>query len=155
MPAGPLREPVAPALQRACAVVMIGACEQRLDLGSLPILQAQLLAVDIDALKGRRVFAFAGIGRPAKFVATLRGLGADIVWTRDFPDHHPYSDSELVALEAAAQAKNAELVTTEKDWVRLAPRWREKIRPLTVELRWDDPAALERVLAPALERARG
>lgn len=155
MPAGPLREPIAPALGRASAVVMIGAAEQQLDLGHLPILQAQLAPIDADAFKGQRVIAFAGIGRPAKFFATLRELGADIAWTREFTDHHPYSESELVALDALAQAKNATLVTTEKDWVRLPANWHGKIRALKVELRWDDAAALERVLAPALEAARG
>jgi tetraacyldisaccharide 4'-kinase len=154
MPAGPLREPVAAALQRASAVVTIGACEQRLDT-RLPVLTAQLAAIDPAALKGQRVIAFAGIGRPEKFFATLREIEADIVWTREFPDHHPYSDGELVALDALAQAKNAALVTTEKDWVRLPAKWQEKVRALKVELRWDDPAALERVIAPPLEAARG
>jgi tetraacyldisaccharide 4'-kinase len=155
MPAGPLREPAAPALERASAVVMIGACEQPLDLGRLPILKAALAPIDADALKGQRVVAFAGIGRPTKFFATLRELGADLAWTRDFPDHHPYSAGELDTLAAAARAKNATLVTTEKDWVRLPPQWREKIRALKVALRWDDAAALERMLAPALGAAHG
>jgi tetraacyldisaccharide 4'-kinase len=155
MPAGPLREPIAPALKRASAVVMIGASEQRLDVGRLPILEAGLVPINADPFKGQRVFAFAGIGRPAKFFATLRALGADIVWTRAFPDHHAFGNSELVALEAAALAKNAALVTTEKDWVRLPASWQGKIRALKVELRWDDTAALERVLAPALKAAHG
>jgi tetraacyldisaccharide 4'-kinase len=159
IPAGPLREPVAPALKRASAVVLIGAKAATLELDDLPVLAARLAPVDAREFTGARVFAFAGIGRPAKFFATLRELGADLVWTRDFPDHHPYSDGDLVALDAAARAKNAALVTTEKDWVRLSPRWREKTRTLKVALRWDDAAALERVLAPALkgqpEAARG
>ena len=60
-----------------------------------------------------------------------------------------------MALEAAAQAKNAMLVTTEKDWVRLPLHWQAKIRALKVALRWNDTTALERVLAPALEARRG
>lgn len=153
MPAGPLREPAAPALRRASAVVMIGACEKRIELGHLPILTAQLAPLEADALRGQRVVAFAGIGRPAKFFATLTALGAVLAATHDFPDHHPYSESDFVALAAAAEADDAILVTTEKDWMRLSPRWCEKIRALKVALRWDDPDALERALAPALERA--
>ena len=61
----------------------------------------------------------------------------------------------FVSLAADAQAENAILVTTEKDWVRLSPRWCEKIRALKVTLHWDDDAALERVLMPALETAHG
>jgi tetraacyldisaccharide 4'-kinase len=155
MPAGPLREPVAPALQRASAVVMIGACEKRIELGGLPILSAQLAPVEGDALKGQRVVAFAGIGRPAKFFATLTALGATLAATHDFPDHHPYSESDFVSLAADAEAENAILVTTEKDWVRLSPRWCEKIRALKVALRWDDEAARDRVLARAWESVAG
>ena len=155
MPAGPLREPVAPALKRASAVVLIGAKATTLDLRGVPVLAAQLAPVAGDEFRGAKVFAFAGIGRPAKFFASLRELGAEIVWTRGFPDHHPYSAGELDTLGAAAQAKNAALVTTEKDWVRLPPRWRETIRVLKVALRWDDPAALGALLAPVLEAAHG
>jgi tetraacyldisaccharide 4'-kinase len=155
IPAGPLREPVAAALKRASAIVLIGAKATTLDLRGLPVLAAQLAPVAREAFTDARVFAFAGIGRPAKFFATLRELGADLAWTRDFPDHHPYSAGELDTLAAAAHAKNAALVTTEKDWVRLPATWRERIRALKVELRWDDTAALERVLTHALERPLG
>jgi tetraacyldisaccharide 4'-kinase len=155
LPAGPLREPVATALKRASAVILIGAKATTLDLHDLPVLAAWLAPVAADEFKDARVFGFAGIGRPEKFFASLREAGAELVWTRDFPDHHSYSDGELVALEAAAKAKNARLVTTEKDWVRLPLSWREKTRALKVALRWDDTAALERVLAPALEAAHG
>jgi tetraacyldisaccharide 4'-kinase len=149
MPAGPLREPAASALQRASALVMIGTCEKRIALGPLPILTAQLAPIAAEALQGQRVVAFAGIGRPAKFFATLTALGADIVEQKAFADHYRFSDSDLDTLDALARAKSAMLVTTEKDWVRVPQRWREKIRILKVALRWDDSAALERVLEAA------
>jgi tetraacyldisaccharide 4'-kinase len=149
IPAGPLREPVAAALKRASAVVLIGAKATTLDLRNVPVLAAQLTPIAGDDLTGARLFAFAGIGWPAKFFSTLRELGAELVWTRDFPDHHPYSAGELDTMAAAARAKNAALVTTEKDWVRLPPAWRERIRVLKVALRWDDAAALDHVLARA------
>ena len=155
MPAGPLREPVGDALKRAGAIVMIGNSAQHLVFGALPILAARLVALGAEDLRGARVFAFAGIGRPAKFFATLTELGSEIAWTREFPDHHPYGAGELNALATAAEAKGAALITTEKDWVRLPESWRAKIRALKVALRWDDPATLERVLAPALTSAHG
>lgn len=155
IPAGPLREPVARALGRADAVVIIGDIPQPLALGDVPVLRARLVPVAADDLKNARVFAFAGIGRPAKFFASLREIGAEIAATREFPDHHPYAEGELDALDAIAQAKAAMLVTTEKDWVRLPPAWRGKIRALKVALHWDDDTALDRILAPVLEGAHG
>ena len=76
-------------------------------------------------LKGQRVVAFAGIGRPAKFFATLRALGcAEIAEQQGFADHYRYTELDLHTLDALAQANNAMLVTTEKDWARLPLPWR-------------------------------
>jgi tetraacyldisaccharide 4'-kinase len=155
IPAGPLREPVAQALSRATAIVMVGKNLHGFAAGGVPMLGAQLVPVGGDDLKGTRVVAFAGIGRPEKFFATLRELGATLVGQRSFPDHHRYADSDIVDLAAMARVNSATLVTTEKDWVRLSPALRSKIRGLKVELHWDEPVALARLIAPTLERSRG
>ena len=73
------------------------------------------------ALAGRRVFAFAGLGRPAGFAATLGELGAEVVGSRWFDDHHRYSGRELAAVLEAAAAGGALPVTTAKDAVKLPP----------------------------------
>ena len=71
-------------------------------------------------LAGRRVFAFAGIGNPAAFRATLVGLGAEVVDFRPLPDHHPYAAADAELLGRAASAVAAELVvTTLKDLVKI------------------------------------
>ena len=77
MPAGPLREPIARALERASAAVIVGASAHTVAFDHLPVLGARLVPLEADDLKAARVVAFAGIGRPAKFFATLRELGAD------------------------------------------------------------------------------
>ncbi len=155
MPAGPLRESPARGLARADAVVLLGRDESNLGatLGSnLPLLTARLEPrPGSESLAGRKVLAFAGIGRPEKFFAMLAGLGGaelgvELVETRAFPDHHPYSAAELRSLRQRARALGAILVTTEKDAVRLAPDQREGIETLAVAVAWDDPAALQALL---------
>jgi tetraacyldisaccharide 4'-kinase len=155
MPAGPLREPVAPALGRSDAVVMIGDNTQALTLGTVPMLTARLAPLDGDDLKDKRVVAFAGIGRPAKFFATLIELGATIIERRGFPDHHRYAESDIASLAAMARDHDAVLITTEKDDMRLPPTYRDQVRVLKVALRWDDEAALAHLLAPVPESAHG
>src|SRR5207248_2263524 len=95
----------------------------------------------------------AGIGRPEKFFATLRRLGATLVSAQSFPDHHPYRAEEIYRLRDAAARENVRLVTTAKDWVRLPPELRAGIEVLEVEIRWRDPAMLERLLSDFLQRA--
>jgi tetraacyldisaccharide 4'-kinase len=131
-------------------VVLLGHDERNLGptLGSsLPLLTARLEPrSESESLEGRKVLAFAGIGRPEKFFATLAGLGAELAETRAFPDHHPYAAAELRELRERAQALGAVLVTTEKDAVRLVPSQREGIETLAVAVAWDDPAALQALL---------
>jgi tetraacyldisaccharide 4'-kinase len=143
IPAGPLREPVAQGLSRADAVILMNDGNPDLGDYSGPVLRARLVA-DGEDLRGRRVFAFAGIGRPEKFVASLKEAGAIITGTQFFADHHPYSDSEIAALKA--RAGDAQLVTTEKDLVRLHAKDRAGIKVLPVHARFDDEAALDRLL---------
>jgi tetraacyldisaccharide 4'-kinase len=149
-PAGPLREPAAWGLARARAVVLVGGDEtgfERVYGAGRTILRARLEPVS-RALAGAKVFAFAGIGRPAKFFATLRDLGCEIAGAREFPDHHPYSRAELDAL--IRDAGEARLVTTQKDRVRIPADLRGRFEALAVRLVFDDPASLDAILAEAL-----
>jgi tetraacyldisaccharide 4'-kinase len=155
MPAGPLREPLAGGLARADAVVIIGADTVNaaaLLPPRLPVYNARAVPLPgaADDIAGRAVFAFAGIGRPAKFYATLREMGCDIRGTRDFADHHPFTAEEAMALCEAAAALNAVPVTTEKDAVRLPMPARAMVRVLPVVLEWEEADALDRLLAPVL-----
>jgi len=74
-----------------------------------------------DFIRGKRIVAFAGIARPEVFRETLIQLGADITHFKGFRDHHFFQESEIRALVAERQRLHAELlITTEKDYVRLA-----------------------------------
>jgi len=153
MPAGPLREPVKSGMGRANAIVAIGdgapvTAGAPVTGDGKPVLRARLVpAVDPDHWRHRRVLAFAGIGRPEKFFDTLRGLGCDVVATRAFADHQPYDPDTVMRLIDAATATSALLVTTEKDYVRLPPAGRDVAVALPVRLEFDDPEAVDRLLA--------
>ena len=97
-------------------------------------------------MAGERVLAFAGIGRPEKFFATLRELGAELVETRSFPDHHPFRAGEIDELLRAAERARACLITTAKDIVRVPAEKRAAIEVLEVEISWHDPDALHELL---------
>jgi tetraacyldisaccharide 4'-kinase len=151
IPAGPLREPWADALGRADAVIINGTGDAPVpDCGTVPLLFGRIQPLQPRAFAARPVFAFAGIGRPAKFYDTLRAMGARIVQTRDFPDHHPYTMPEIEAVIAAAGAAGAVPVTTAKDAVRLPPRFRDRVEVVEIAFVFEDEAALDRLLDQGL-----
>jgi tetraacyldisaccharide 4'-kinase len=155
IPAGPLRESVKAGLARTDAIVLIGDGEppDAVRAARQPVLRADFEPVDAARFRGVRVAAFAGIGRPAKFFASLRRIGAEIVAARPFPDHHRFSLAEIAGLRRDAERAGALLVTTAKDWFRLPAASRAGIGKFEIELRWRDPAALSELLAPVLRSA--
>ncbi len=125
LPAGPLRAPIRTQLRHAHAILRLDEGRhavpviRRAARAGLPVYSAMTRVVRPEHFAGRRMLAFAGIGNPAKFFLTLSGTGAEIVRTREFPDHYPYRDEDLRQLEEEASAQGLELVTTAKDAVRL------------------------------------
>ncbi|MEM9756230.1 MAG: tetraacyldisaccharide 4'-kinase, partial [Pseudomonadota bacterium] len=161
IPAGPLREAIAPGLARADLVIAIGTVEARTDFiatwghaMSVPILGAMLRPLPTGLpLSGTPVLAFAGIADPARFFATLRGLGADLRKAIPLADHQPLAPTLISRLLREARAEGAIVVTTEKDAVRLPAALRQQITALPVRLSLENDTELSDRLA-AVARTR-
>lgn len=167
MPAGPLRAPLEAQLSRAHALIVIGdgrkaaSLTQAFTAQGKPVLKARLVPrQDKRWLGVLPVIGFAGIARPSKFFATLRDCGARLIEQRSFPDHHRYSERDARRLLKAAKEKNAMLVTTEKDFVRLPDEedtalgeLRHRCRPFPIAVEFEDAAAVKDLLKTALEKS--
>jgi tetraacyldisaccharide 4'-kinase len=157
IPAGPLRAPLSAQLPLVRALIVIGGEDAGLAAISAaapgkPLIRATLEpdALASAPLIGREVVAFAGIARPDKFYATLRRVGAQIVMTRDFPDHHAFTQREIERLIEEAGRRGALLATTEKDSVRLGARQARAAVTLPVTLRFEEPRIVREMLGRAL-----
>ena len=166
-PAGPLRAPLQPQLARTDALIIVGNGDAAATVAAAiagqgkPVLHAHLKpdATQVASLQGKRVLAFAGIGDPARFFATLRASSIDVVRERAFADHHPYSRAEIDPLIDEARREGLTLVTTEKDLARLRqgfslPDWAQPVVPFAVTLEFDEPALLRKFVADRLFKAR-
>ena len=155
MPAGPLREPVGAGLARADLLLSIGAPADQARFQSLWGNQITLphLTGHLAPLKtgmdwhGLRALAFAGIGHPEKFFATLRAEGVHLAATVALDDHQPLSTGLLMRLQAQAKSLNAQMVTTEKDAIRLPDIYRSQVLTLPVRLQLNDWSQLDAALS--------
>ena len=130
IPAGPLRENFSTALSRADAVIMVG--EDRHGLTAelpdrLPVFNCWIIATNAAQVKGKKLVAFAGIGRPEKFFSSLESCGAILADRMGFPDHHFYTEDDMLLLDKLATEHQAQLVTTSKDWVKLPALLQQKV----------------------------
>jgi len=166
-PAGPLRAPLPPQIDRSDALIVVGegkaaeAVAAAIAAQDKPVLTAQIKADEatLSSLRGQRVLAFAGIGDPDRFFRTLAGNGVEVIRQRAFADHHPFTQSEIEALLSEAKSEALIPVTTEKDLARLGvggelPPWAQGIVAFPVKLEFDSALKLRRFVADRLLRAR-
>jgi tetraacyldisaccharide 4'-kinase len=153
LPAGPLREPVSTGLARADLLLSIGNNKSQQGFVTanpnlpLPHVTGHLAPLETGMDWTETPFlAFAGIGHPEKFFDTLRGLGATLVHAEPLTDHQPLTAALMTRLESDAARLGAQLVTTEKDAVRLPDGFRQKVLTLPVRLRMENPKALDAAL---------
>jgi tetraacyldisaccharide 4'-kinase len=127
IPAGPLRAPLDVQIKQARAIILVGGADGAAGIEDLArrynvaVLHGRLEPnrASLAALGGRKVLAFAGIGNPDKFFATLAEAGVTVAERESFRDHHRYTAAEAETLMRRADTAGLVLMTTEKDHVRL------------------------------------
>lgn len=165
IPAGPLRVDLQTQLAAAHSVVVIGqsaagaAVVRRCARSAKPVLSADIRLRNPEVLLDQDVLAYCGIADPVKFHNSLVEAGANVVATRNFADHHPFTVEDCRELMAEAAAKRLKLVTTEKDSVRLvrAGSVQQELRSnslvLHIDLQFDNPRLIEMAIEETLELA--
>lgn len=165
-PAGPLRAPLPPQLARTDALLVVGdgdagdAVASSVAAQGKPVFRAHLQpdARVTAALAGRPILAFAGIGDPQRFFRTLRASGLHVTAERAFPDHHPFSSTDIASLADQAAHQGLVLVTTEKDLARLGGKGSVHadlgVTAFPVTLQFDDQPALRSKVTQWLSAVR-
>ena len=164
IPAGPLRAPLIDQMRKTDALVRIGQGSEadyvmrQASRAGRPVYDAQLIPTSIAEVSGQRWLAFAGIGNPSKFFASVQQAGGDVVESQTFPDHYSYQPDDIRKLIETAEKLGIGLITTAKDHVRLATMrdvpedFMRKLAVLDIDLEFERKDALRQFLDKAVER---
>ena len=162
IPGGPLRAPVVGQLRFADAILTMGDGDAANGVirmaarANRSVFEAHTQPRNPEAVAGRRVLAFAGIGNPQKFYDTLRRSGAELAATKSFPDHYQFMADELGDLAIQADKFGLDLVTTAKDAVRLRHSkgvpdgFMERLIVLEIDVVFEADPVPERMIADTL-----
>lgn len=137
LPAGPMRTPLAKGLTMADGFILTGQDETNIRpvLDNKPVFEARIDPTAMPS-RERNYIAFTGIARPEKFFTTLKQSGLNVVGCHPYPDHYRFNESDLSSLQKSATEKQAKLITTEKDFIRLSDKFKaeSKIELLPISL---------------------
>lgn len=146
LPAGPLRETITSAKKKADLIV----CNERIPT----IIKHKFKGIHIftsiikhkDKFKKGDYIAFAGIGQPDKFFNTVKFLGGNLKQKVTFKDHHFYNENEIKNLIDISEKNNAELITTEKDYIKIPKKFQKNIICLKIDLEIKETQEFKKIL---------
>ena len=141
IPSGPLRERLS-SINKADCIVINGDKDNIIEnqineIKQLKIFYTKYKPKNLEILKDKKIFAFAGIGNPLNFFELLKKNNLQLLNCQSFPDHYNYKKKDLDNLKSKARELNALLLTTEKDYCRINSNFRKGIEKLDVDLEID------------------
>jgi tetraacyldisaccharide 4'-kinase len=167
IPAGPLRAPLTDQMRKTDAVLRIGKGAEadfvvrQASRAGRAVYEAQLQPSSSADVAGNRWLAFAGIGNPSKFFASVQQAGGEVAEGKTFPDHYSYQPDDIAKLIETAEKLGVGLITTAKDHVRLVTMsdvpnaFIRNLAVLDVDLAFERKDAIGRILDTAIERYKG
>ena len=89
-------------------------------------------------IKKKKYLVFSGLGNPEEFERTLKKNKFNIKKNIVFPDHYNYKKKDIDKIKKVAKIQKLNIITTEKDYLRIKKKFRKNIFFLKVNLRISD-----------------
>ena len=132
IPSGPLREPLT-SIKEANFIIIKGEKNQIIEneikklSPNIEIIYAENRIENNETLKNKNFIAFTGIGNPYSFFNTLLNNNIKIIKQIIYPDHFQFTEKNYKVLFQEAENNNCNLITTEKDWVRIDEQFKDRV----------------------------
>jgi len=139
IPAGPLRESISYGIKKINTIILTGHNEENFNLNykiikNIPVFNSKIVIENLPKIKKNDVLAFCGLANPLKFYKTLEENKFNVIKTRSFPDHHKYTNEDISNLEKDAKKEKLQLITTQKDYVKIESKNKNLINVLPINL---------------------
>ncbi len=124
IPSGPLRENLN-TLKKADVALINGEknlfLEEKIKKISdkIEIFYSNYSLLNLEKFRNKKLVAFAGIGNPENFFELLKKNNLNLQKCFKFPDHYHFSKKELKNILDYGEKSGCEIVTTEKDYLRI------------------------------------
>ncbi len=132
IPSGPLREPIS-SVKQANLIIIKGKKNEIMEKelreinNNLDIIYAENKIENFETLKGKNFIAFSGIGNPNSFFNLLSENDITIKKRFIYPDHFQFTEKNYKILFEESKRISCDLITTEKDYVRINSKYKEEI----------------------------
>jgi len=139
LPSGPLREKLS-GLREAQIILINGNKNEIFEKkilsisNNIKIFYSKYLATNIEEFKNKELFAFAGIGNPENFFDILNYNNLEVKKKVKFADHYQFNKNEVKKMVDYSLKNNLELITTEKDYLRIKDCGFKNIKFLKIKL---------------------
>ena len=152
VPAGPLRESIKKVINRSQIFFLINStsCKELDEKKNRHILKYKI-SVNSEITE-KKILAFSGLGFNKKFLDQLESEKLDVVQFKEFPDHHNYTVEDIFQLLDEANKKDAYLITTEKDHIRIPDEFKSSVGIIYGKITSEDPYKLVTEIEKYIER---
>ncbi len=155
MPAGPLRQKPNSCINVVDRIILIGNENKKISISKFNkkiyncVIKLNLKGVSYN---DKKYFAFSGLAYNLKFFNSLIKENINVKITKEFSDHYRYKEKDIIKLIKIADQNNLNLVTTEKDFVKIPKEFHKKIGfvPIKVEFKKNDLLDLKSYLKKKL-----
>ena len=156
IPAGPLRQNLN-SLKNAEMIFLNGKKDSYFEKqlkkynSKLNYMYFEYTSKNLNKYQNDKLVVFAGIGNPKNFFDFLKENKLNIVKEISYPDHYCYTEKNLLYLNETAKSCGAKLITTEKDYLRILPRYQSNIEFVSIEANLEDNNFLKKYLQETIQ----
>jgi tetraacyldisaccharide 4'-kinase len=142
IPSGPLREKIS-SLKKYDVVFLNGDSSNIEDIKKkiyqinqrIEIFETIYKPINLEKIElSKKYIVFSGIGNSNSFKQTLMENNINVIKEIIFPDHYHYKKDDIKKIKLDAKKVGANIITTEKDYVKLTEEDKKEIKYLEISL---------------------